>query len=1153
VNMFMSTFKGYVCLAAVTIILVLLAPTARAQYRTSIQGVVTDPSGAVVPGATVTLTNTQTGEKQVRTTTDQGVYNFNALPVAPFRLEVEKKEFGKKVLDNIQLIPEQANSVNVQLEVGATSQTVEVNGSTIAAMDTETASINGVVTSNEIQHMPSFGRDVMKLSQLAPGAFGDGSQGGGGSDNYNLPGTQGQTGGGASGGNDGIFKTENGAPIIANGQQTQNNGVSIDGISTTSAVWGGATVITPTEDSVDSVKVVSNSYDAEYGRFSGAQLQITSKSGTNDFHGSLFFTTHQPGLNAYQSFNGAGLPVTRDNNKFEQFGGSVGGPIWKNKIFFFFAYESVREPVSNLQGNEWFDTPALGALAPSGSLAAKYLSFPGNAAVGTLNPNATCATAGLIEGVNCRTIAGQGLNVGTPLTTALGTQDLTWTSANNPGVGSGLGTVADIANYNTINPTKFNASQYNGRIDADLTQADHIGFAIYWVPLSTTDYNGNRGYDIFHHTQINNAFSGIWDHTFSSDFLNELRFNAAGWRWNEIDSNPQAPVGFPTDYIEQTGSITLANFGPNVGSILDQWTYTGKDVATKIYGRHTVKFGGEFTRLFYLQNCAGCGVPSYRFFNIWDFLNDAPHQENGNFSPNTGVPSTIRQDQRENFGALFVQDDFKLRPNLTLNLGLRWNYFGPLYDKNGNMFTADPGFGADFLTGLSVRRGNSWQSQMGNFGPQLGFAWSPSRFKSKLVLRGGYGLSYNQQEIALTSNIVNNPGLAVSPSFVMSTPTSPNPGIYYALSSGVHDLNGFPANTNAITTFGPNGLPTTGSVNVFLFPGFYPNSFPTMNTSHYSADVQYDLGHQFVASVGYQGSVSHHLLFNENPLAVPAAEGYTLNPQIGGGNYWNVIGHGNYNAMLLELKHQFSHQVQGDAQFTWSKCMDVSSGPFFVQPYPYNSDLEYGRCDYNVGKALKLYGVWQPIFFRGSHGWIEKIVGGWSLSGIFNLHTGFPWTPVVSVAGGSLYCGQCGYTTLYPAAYLGGAGSSTSNGAFETVAGSNFPKGGAAYFSTPTYTAFSGTSYGTVLPQTPGVHRNSLTLPGYKDLDLTLSKAFGLPKAPVLGENGRIELRVDAYNIFNNLNLNPNDISNNIGSSNFGTITGALAARVVTLGARFSF
>jgi hypothetical protein len=1153
-EVFVSVRMGFVRpVLLMTLSLVLLATNARAQYRTSIQGVVTDPSGGVVAGATLTLTNTLTGEKQTRITDDKGIYNFNALPAAPFRLEVEQKGFAKKVLDNVQLIPEQANSLNVQLDVGSMTQSVEVNGSTVAAMDTETASINGQVSSNEIQHMPSFGRDVLKLSQLAPGSFGDGSQGGGGTDNYNLPGTNGQTGGGASGGNDGIFKTENGAPVIANGQQTQNNGISIDGISTTSVVWGGATVITPTEDSVDNVKVVSNSYDAEYGRFSGAQLQITSKSGSNDFHGSLFFTTHQPGLNAYQSFNGAGLPVTKDANKFEQFGGSVGGPVWKNKIFFFFAYEGVREPVSNIQGNEWFDTPAFDALAPAGSIAAQYLSFPGNAPVGTLNPNATCATAGLTEGVNCRTISGQGINVGTPLTTPLGTQDLTWTSISSPGVGSGLGNVADIANYNTINPTKFDASQYNGRLDAQLTQMDHIGFAIYWVPLSKTDYNGNRGYDIFHHNQINNAFSGIWDHTFSSNFLNELRFNAAGWRWNEITANPQAPVGFPSDQFGQTGSITLASFGPNVGSILDQWTYTGKDVATRIYGRHTIKFGGEVTRLFYLQECPGCGVPSYQFFNIWDFLNDAPHEESSNFNPQTGIPTTIRQDQRENLGAMFVQDDFRLHSNLTLNLGMRWSYFGPLYTKQGDSFTATPGPGSDFLTSLAVHRGDSWNPQQGNFGPQLGFAWSPSRFNAKLVFRGGYGLSFNQQEIALSSNIVNNPGLAVSPTLLMSTPTSPNPGIFYALSSGVHDLNGFPSNPNAITTFGPNGLPTTGSVNVFVFPGYFPFSFPTMHTHHYSADIQYDLGHQFVASAGYQGSVSQHLLFNQNPLAVPAALGYTLNPQVGGGNYYNVNGHGTYNAFLAELKHAFSNQVLGDAQFTWSKCMDTASGPYFEQPYPYNTDLDYGLCDYNVGKALKIYGVWQPIFLHGKHGWIEKIVGGWSLSGIFNLHTGFPWTPEVSVVGGSLYCGVCGYTTLYPAAYLGGAGSSTSNSAYETVANSNFPKGGAAYFSTPTYTPFNGTNYGPALPQSPGVHRNSLTLPGYKDLDVTLVKAFGLPKAPVLGENGKIELRVDAYNVFNNLNLNPNEISDNIGSSNFGTITGALAARVVTLGARFSF
>src|SRR5580700_3028552 len=370
------------------VVMLFFAVSARAQYRASIQGVVTDPEGAVVSGATLTLTNLDTNQALTATTDENGVYNFNALPSSRFTLTVEKIGFKKKVLEKVGVIPEQANALNIQLELGQVTESITVSGDSTPLMDTETASLSGVVNSNQIQHLPSFGRDVLKLAQLAPGSIADGSQAGGGSDNYNLPGTQ--TGGGQSGGADGIFKTENGAQVISGGQQTENNGISIDGISTTSAVWGGATIITPSEDSVDSIKVITNSYDAEDGRFTGTQLQITSKSGTNDA------------------------------NKFEQFGGSVGGPIRKNKLFAFFNYETVRQPTSNVQGNGWYETPAFAALAPSGSIASKFLSFPGNGVVGTLNPNGTCASAGLTEGVNCKTIPGQGINVGTPLTTGLG-------------------------------------------------------------------------------------------------------------------------------------------------------------------------------------------------------------------------------------------------------------------------------------------------------------------------------------------------------------------------------------------------------------------------------------------------------------------------------------------------------------------------------------------------------------------------------------------------------------------------------------------------------------------------------------------------------------------------------------------------------------
>jgi hypothetical protein len=380
----------------------------------------------------------------------------------------------------------------------------------------------------------------------------------------------------------------------------------------------------------------------------------------------------------------------------------------------------------------------------------------------------------------------------------------------------------------------------------------------------------------------------------------------------------------------------------------------------------------------------------------------------------------------------------------------------------------------------------------------------------------------------------------------MSTPTSPNPGIIYAVSSGVHDLTGYPANPNTISTFNANGLPASGAqVNVSIFP----RDLPTMRTHHYSLDAQYDLGHDFVASLGYQGSLSRNTYFHSNPNAVPAASGFALNPQIGGGDNWGVNGSGNYNALLAELKHRFSRQFTADAQFAWSKSMDTSSAPYSEQIYPYNPSLNYGRSDYNVGKAFKLFGLWQPVLFHGSNSWMEKIAGGWSLSGILNLHSGFPWSPVVNF-GGSLYCGTCGYSQLLPAAYLGGAGSSTSNDQFKT--GSNYSKGGAAYFSTPTFTAYSGTNFGASLPQT-GVRRNSLTGPGYRDVDMTLAKAFGLPRIPGLGESAKIEFRMDAYNLFNNLNFNPTSIVNDINATGFGRATSALGARTVTLGARFSF
>src|SRR5580698_11536395 len=192
----MNVFKISLRALGLLVCLAVVLCSAHGQYRASIQGVVTDPQGAVVSGATITLKNLDTNQTLTATTDGNGIYNFNALPPSKYSLTVEKTGFKKKVLESLGIIPEQANAVNVQLELGEVTQSVTVSGDSTPLMDAETASINGVVSSNQIQHMPSFGRDVLKLAQLAPGSFADGSQGGGGSDNYNIRGISGQTGGG---------------------------------------------------------------------------------------------------------------------------------------------------------------------------------------------------------------------------------------------------------------------------------------------------------------------------------------------------------------------------------------------------------------------------------------------------------------------------------------------------------------------------------------------------------------------------------------------------------------------------------------------------------------------------------------------------------------------------------------------------------------------------------------------------------------------------------------------------------------------------------------------------------------------------------------------------------------------------------------------
>jgi len=697
--------------------------------------------------------------------------------------------------------------------------------------------------------------------------------------------------------------------------------------------------------------------------------------------------------------------------------------------------------------------------------------------------------------------------------------------------------------------------QYNGRLDADVTQKDHVAFAIYWQPNTQHYINGAaRGYNQWNHNQINDAFSVIWNHTFSSSLLNEARANAAGYRWDEVTDNPQAPFGLPNDSISNIGSATIQPLGASGPSHLNQWTFGYKDVATKVIRNHTIKFGGEAAQLHYLQDAVYAARPGFNFYNLWNFLNDAPFQETGTFNRFTGVPFSNRFDMRQIIWGGFVQDSWKVTQSLTLNYGLRYNYFDALYSKQGNLPHVFFGSGTSTFTGInSVRGGKAWTPDSGNFGPQFGFAYNPSFFSKRMVVRGGYGLNYNQEEIAISANQSFNPSDAVSPAFNQSTPQVADPRIQYNIPSDSSSLFGYAPNSNTITSYGPNGLPTSGGFNLITVP----NHLRTQQTHHYSLDVQTDLGHQIVATIGYQGSTAKHLIYHQNAYVYGQYHSYAFNPAVSFVELFGDNGGSSYNALLAGFRHNLSHQFSANADFTWSKSMDDASGPYSEDPYPYQSYFSRGRSDFNFGKALKIYGVYQPVLYHGDHQIFRTLLNGFSLSGIYNIHSGFPWTPVSNSGTQAYYTGS-GYGTLRPTSYTGTAGHDTSNAAFVAASGpsknfaSSNPHPALAYFKAPVYTSVIYPAPVVQFPA-PGIARNSFTGPHYEDLDATVTKSFGLPHVRLLGETSGLEFRADAFNLFNQTNLNVGSISNDINNGNFGIVGGALGSRTVQLQARFSF
>ena len=1135
--------------------LVMLMP-AMAQFGAGIQGTVTDQTGAVVTGAKITVTNQATAVSQTTSTNGSGFYSVQLLPPGKYTVSVEAASFNKNSIRDVEVDAESSRSVNVVLKPGPTQESVTVTAEA-KTLETENGSVSGNIDAEQVEQLPSFGRDPYELLRLAPGVFGDSARGGDAKATF-LPNVT-----GVGGSNNSLYQVENQPQVTANGQRVTENNFMIDGVDVNSLTNGGAAVVTPSQESVESITVLSGSFSAEDGRNSGAQIKVISKTGSNTFHGSGFFKYDEPGLNAFNNFGGfqanfARAPNVRDNNKARIYGGRIGGPLHKDKVFFFFSYEGAHA-MNQTFGINYIETPQFiqsVTQANPNSIAAKILAAPGT------TPRVAALLTPSCADVNgpCQVVPG-GLDLGSPFPagSAPGNPYLPLNPSHGGAfIGNGFDGVPDITLAQLVYPQPRTGNQFHGRVDWSVNSRHTVAVSTFFTRATSTNPPGNDQTSAANRDVINKPFSPattvLWNWMVSSTMLNEARFNFSRFAFDEVSSNQgTANWGIPDaeiqDILKNGRRIWFgAPQGENTPGLIAQNTFGFSDTVSKTLARQTLKLGFQFRKEQNNNNELGFARPLFTFSHLWNFANDAPIFEQNAVDPRTGNPDAALRHFRTSYYGLYAQDDWKFRPNLTLNAGLRYEYYSPVSEKDGllsNLVLAGTGPSA-IANGTLITGHTVYSTPKANFAPRIGFAWNPAQFSQKIVVRGGFGIYYDPVPEAVFDPARENPPFHALEDNCCGTAGPPFDGfgspfdgglIRYSLGSSNSPLS-YPGNPLLGGGIGSNNFPKNGgTAQVYL----EPQDFRLPYVYGYSLETQVQLPAKTVATLGYQGSSSHHLvrIFDAN-LVFDAPAGSTVqsNPSF----FIKPDVTANYNSLNLGLRRNFANGFQGAFKYRWSKSLDEVS---FGQPdasvnetFPRNLRTEYGPSDFDAKHFVVLSGIWElPVPGRRREG-LAQYLGGWQLSGIFTYHSGFPWTPVdnncLQTPGQQFIC------PIRPTGFSGGAGTDTSNKTFLTQNG-DFPGGGAKFF--------------TLTPGPPGVGRNSFRGPHYQAIDMTIGKNTRLPR---LGEGGNLQIRLNAFNVFNHTNLSPftfNTPSTVVQSQFFGTAgtTPALAGRVLELQARISF
>jgi hypothetical protein len=957
----------------------------------SLSGTVTDASGAVVQNATVETLSIETGFRRQTITGTGGTYEIPGLPIGVYSVTFSKQGFKPTQVNSVELVVGQPRTIDASLQVGVTTETVEVTG-TLETVNRSSAEVGGSVEAAQIKDLPVDGRNWAGLMLLVPGAV-----------NYGNAGQR---------------------AIQFDGHSLDDSNFVFDGIDASGVQEQTQKADARLNISLDSIaefRVSTAVYTAEAGSAGGAQVSVVSKSGTNDYHGSGFYMLRNDHLDARSPFDGPTLPPFSLN----QFGASFGGAIVKNKAFFFANYEGLRQSL----GQTFYQN-----LVPNAAYRAQVIAT-------------SPALAPLVNAYRQGTAPHDSIS-----------DYVTDVATNTVREDSGMFRLDYIFNGKSSAYFRYNVD--NAYID---NPSDALGdhAVVDLVPTNVV----LQFQHIFSATTVDEAKVGV------------NRANYHNWGYGT------APAALSVTAVNGLGfdSLSSTSLDTEVGT-----TYNYLDNLTTVRGRHTLKAGVEIRRIQLNNSGNTLTTQSVSFNSPTDFINDVA--ASASWLQGEGVVGN-----RRTFAMGYFQDDFKVTPELTLNLGLRYEYYSVAHEILNRSAVVDiAGCG-----GFCPKGTPYYSPNPKDFGPRVGMAWAPRAFGGKTTIRSGFGIYYGGNQ----NDDFSDPAESAVPRYSWTISNTPN--LSYPLT---------PFLNPALALYGPKAI---------------DRHRKDLSYNNYDFVIQREVGKGFVAQVGYVGGEGHHLFDKYTVNLINPATGLRALSAFSSFGLKANDGNNNFNAMQSSVHRLFAHGFLFQANYMWSHGItDASDGSGTSVGF---QDMACRACDrsssdIDVRQTLSTNGIWQLPFGHGQHflnsGLASNILGGWSLTGLATARTGTPINITVTRKSAAMPDGN---TSGQRPNYVQGQSIYAANQSIPTM-----------WFNPAAFSTPANGTWG-------NLGRYIATGPRNYEIDSGLQKRFRVT------ERLALNFRAAAFNLLNNPQWsNP---SGNTSSSNFGKITSILNTGATGTGA----